>query len=411
MNAWAAVLEGLPHAAWLVDLASQRVVAANAAAATLLGRPAASLVGERAEQLAASPEDLAYWAAAAPAVTAAPDEADEAAAPDAGTLWSDTLIATADGRMLHVSRSIRTIPAGMGAASHALVLLRDRSAEQRIEAERETLLAELQATLESTADGILVLDLSGRIRSFNRRFAEIWGMPLALLLQHDDTAVQAWMSRGVASPEDYEQRLHALQQTTLLTTTDRLTLHTGQLLERVSRPLWSGGQTQGRVYSYRDLSARIAADRRIEALSLSDALTGLPNRRRLAERVTETAAMLRREGGSCALLVVDLDRFRQINDSLGHDTGDRVLIDVAKRIQGCLRQDDMLARTGGDQFALLICPADAQAAEATARRVLNVVAQPSSIDGVQFTLTCSIGMALCPSHGKTVDDLARHVDA
>ena len=72
---------------------------------------------------------------------------------------------------------------------------------------------------------------------------------------------------------------------------------------------------------------------------------------------------------------------------------------MAQRIQGCLRQEDLLARLSGDQFALLVRPADAAAAEATARRVLNVVAQPSNLDGAQFTLTCSIGVALSPSHG------------
>jgi diguanylate cyclase (GGDEF)-like protein len=127
--------------------------------------------------------------------------------------------------------------------------------------------------------------------------------------------------------------------------------------------------------------------------------------------VAAAAESVRQGGQGFALLVVDLDRFRHINDSLGQDVGDRVLMDVAQRIQGCLRQDDLLARLSGDQFALLVRPADAAAAEATARRVLNVVAQPSNLDGAQFTLTCSIGVALSPSHGWIVDDLVRHAEA
>jgi predicted signal transduction protein with EAL and GGDEF domain len=91
--------------------------------------------------------------------------------------------------------------------------------------------------------------------------------------------------------------------------------------------------------------------------------------------------------------------------------GDRVLLDVAQRIQGCLRADDVLARLGGDQFAVLVRTADATTAETTARRVLNVVAQPCSLDGAQFTLTCSIGVALAPSHGRTADELVRHAEA
>jgi predicted signal transduction protein with EAL and GGDEF domain len=84
---------------------------------------------------------------------------------------------------------------------------------------------------------------------------------------------------------------------------------------------------------------------------------------------------------------------------------------VTRRIQGCLRHDDVLARLGGDQFAVLVRPADAAAAEATARRVLNVVAQPCSLEGAQFTITCSIGMALAPSHGNRIDELARHAES
>ncbi|HSQ71129.1 MAG TPA: EAL domain-containing protein, partial [Rubrivivax sp.] len=265
--------------------------------------------------------------------------------------------------------------------------------------------------LEATADGILVTDLNGRVRAFNQRFAEMWAMPMALLQERDDAGVMNWMTRSVVDAKDYEHRLQALREAALVTACDRIELHSGQVLDRVTRPLFQGGSPRGRVYSFRDLTERIAAQERIEALAHTDALTGLANRSRLTACVTDAAAALRREGGSFALLVVDLDRFRHINDSLGHDTGDRVLIDVARRIQGCLRQGDTLARLGSDQFALLLGEADAAAAEATARRVLNVVAQPFSNDGAAFTITCSIGMALAPSHGSSLDELTRHADA
>jgi len=399
--AWAALLEGLPEAAWLVGLADLRVVAANSAAASLFGRAAEGLVGEAATQLAGSPEDLAYWA--------------DVVAGECGRMQSDTVIAAADGRMLHVSRSIRPISlagaTGGAAPLHALVVLFDRSAERRAESERELLLGELQSTLEATADGILVTDLAGRVRAFNRRFAEMWAMPLVLLQDRDDAAVQSWMSRSVVDAAAYEHRLHALRDASLVTASDRIELHSGQVFDRVARPLLLAGRSQGRVYSFRDLSERIAAQERIEALSNSDPLTGLANRARLAERVSEAAAAARRDGGGFALLLVDLDRFRRINDSLGQETGDRVLLDVAQRVRGCLRQEDTLARLGGDQFAVLLGHADGPAAEATARRILHVVAQPFSNDGAPFTLTCSIGVALAPSHGSTLDELARHGDA
>jgi diguanylate cyclase (GGDEF)-like protein len=396
LQAWRVLVEGLPDAAWIVDAASRRVVADNAAARELLGRPG-GLVGSRAETLIATPEDLAFW--------------DEAAATTCAPLQSDTLLRTAAGKMLHVTRSIRALRVGSVAPSHYAVVVNDQSEQRRAEDEREQVVAELQATLESTADGILVTDLAGRIRAFNRRFAMIWGVPDGLLAAHDDDAVHGWMRQRVADPEAYQRRLQAVQEATLLSSNERLALKCGQVLERVTRPLWRRGQAVGRVYSFRDLSEQLAAQQRIEELSLTDALTGLPNRRQLTLHAAQAIQQSRRDGASFALLLIDLDRFRQINDSLGHETGDRVLIDVAQRIQAGMRGGDLLARTGGDQFALLVEGADNRAAEAAARRVLDAVAAPYNLDGAQFTLTCSIGGALCPGNGHSADELVRHAEA
>jgi diguanylate cyclase (GGDEF)-like protein len=389
---WAALLAAMPHAAWVVALEDRRVVAANAAAATLFGQPQAALVGLHALALCTSPEDLLWW--------------EEAAQGPAAMLHSDTVLATAGGLALHASRSMALLEGGR----HALVLLCDRSAELQAQEAREHLLAELQATLEATADGILVTDARGRMTACNRRFAELWSLPLDLLHNDDDAGIQAWMQRSVCEPEPYRARLQSLREASLVATSDRLDLRTGQVLERVTRPLLRGGWAQGRVWCFRDLTARIATEERLEELAQHDTLTGLPNRRGLDAHVTAATMAARQEGSSYALLVIDLDRFRQINDSLGHDVGDRVLQTVASRIQGCLRADDILARVAGDQFAVLVQPADAHAAEATARRILNVVAQPNTLDGATFTLTCSIGMAMAPSQGSRLDDLARHAE-
>ncbi|MCA0242794.1 MAG: EAL domain-containing protein [Proteobacteria bacterium] len=395
---WMAVLEGLPLAAWVVALADRSVVAANAQACALLGRPLAELLDAPAASLLATPEDLSYW-----------EGLDEQAP---ASLHSQALLCAGDGRLLHVERCIRPVTApGAAAASHLLVSLRDRSAEQQAGDDRETAAAELRATLEATADGILVTDLAGRIRSFNHRFAQLWNMPESLLEVRDDAKVHDWMRRSVDDPEAYQRRLAAVQDAALLSSSEQLRLHAGQVLERVSRPLWQRGRPAGRVYSFRDLTRQLAADRRIEQLSTTDGLTGLPNRSRLSERVLEAAAQSRRAGEAFALMLIDLDRFRQINDSLGHGVGDEVLRTAAQRIQGCLRHSDDIARVGGDQFAVLLPGADSATAETLARRVLTAVAQPSHVDGAQFTLTCSIGVALCPQHGRTLDDLVRHAEA
>jgi len=397
--AWAALLCGMPHPAWVVAVDSRRVVAANPAAGALFGCAAETLTGQMAEALASSPEDQLWWAAGG----------------TLGPLHSDTVVATAGGQVLHVSRSIGLLPgagdAPADAPTYALVLMCDRSAEQRAENQREALLAELQATLEATADGILVTDAAGRMNACNRRFAEIWGLPTDLLERDDDAGVQAWLLRSVTDHAAYTSRLQALREAPLAVATDRLTLHSGQIVERVTRPLMRSGRSQGRVWSFRDLTERIAAESRIEAMVRHDTLTSLPNRTALVDCVSDATTAARRDGSTYAFVLVDMDRFRQINESLGHDVGDTVLQTVAQRLLGCLRGDDLLARLGGDQFVVLVKPADAAAAEAAARRILNVVAQPCSVDGATFTLTCSIGIALAPSQGTRIDELVRNAEA
>jgi diguanylate cyclase (GGDEF)-like protein len=396
-----ALLDALAQPAWVADVGQRLIVAANAAAAALLGREG-SAAGADAEAALATAEDFAWWQAAA--------------AGEVEPLVSEIVLPAPEGAApMRFTRSIRPLAADgvadRGAPSPlVLVLLHDHTARQREADEREALVAQLQATLEATADGILVTDLAGRIVSFNRRFAELWDLPRELLERRDDRAVFDWMRRSVVGPEAYERRLAQLGDAALQHGDDRLELHAGLALHRVSRPLLARGRPRGRVWSFRDLTESVAAAARIEELALHDALTGLPNRRALAEHVEQEAARSRREGAGFALMVLDIDRFRQINDGFGHHVGDRVLVDVAGRIKGCLRADDRLARIGGDQFALVLQGADAAAAERAARRILARVAQPCTIEGAAFTLTCSIGVALCPLHGQGLDALVRHAE-
>ncbi len=162
---------------------------------------------------------------------------------------------------------------------------------------------------------------------------------------------------------------------------------------------------------FKDLTETVAAHKRIEELAFSDALTGLPNRVMLTERIEFALAMAQRHQSIFALLFLDLDRFKQINDSLGHLFGDRVLVDVAERLKTCVRQVDTVARLGGDEFVVLLNQTDARGAETIARRVLEVLAEPFVLDGMAFSVTASIGIALYPNDGDTMNDLIKNADA
>nr|WP_217283541.1 bifunctional diguanylate cyclase/phosphodiesterase [Aquabacterium terrae] len=387
------MIDALGDAAWLVDGASGNVLAANRAAVELLGLARERLVGIPAAQLIATPEDLAFW--------------DGVRAGDAGLLQSDTVLVHASGRLVKVSRRIQALT---GDERCLLVTVQDRTEAQRQQDERETLLAELRATLESTGDGILVTDLAGRITAFNRRFAQLWGVPEELLTQRNDDAVYDWMRRSVCDGETYQRRLAAIQEATLMQAHERIELLSGRVLERVTQPQASQGRPSGRVWAFRDRTELETASQRINTLSTTDVLTGLFNRRQLGETLAESMRQARRANGTLALLILDLDRFKQINDSLGHEIGDHVLLDTAERLKTCLRQGDSVARIGGDQFALVVQRVDHRGAEAAAQRVLEAISRPCAVDGLQFTMTCSVGVALFPTDGEDGDELVRHAE-
>jgi diguanylate cyclase (GGDEF)-like protein/PAS domain S-box-containing protein len=390
-----AMIEAMPLAVWLVDAATLRIVAANAAAAALLGTAIGQLVGREILDLAATPEDLCFWS--------------EVADGTSQGIESDTFVRRFDGSTATVTRRVRRTAQADGSELF-VVSVQDRSEAVAAQTALDLALSELQATLESTADGILVTDLSGRVRNCNRRFASLWGVPDDLMQVRDDAALLEWMRRSVVDPSTYVQRLVALDGATMVQASDLLRLHSGRTLERVTQPLCTRGRPIGRVFSFRDITERIESSQRIERLSHNDAATGLPNRRRLNDRIEQALATGRRDGTPFALLFVDLDRFKHINDTLGHACGDRVLVEVAQRITACLRQADTVARLSGDEFVALLHPSDATGAQATAQRTLEALQRPFHLDGMSFTLTASMGIALYPRDGDSAEALISSAD-
>ena len=404
LAAWRTLIEAMLHAVWLVDARALRIVAVNRAAGVLLGRPGEELLGMEVIELAATPEDLCFWGEVAGGLTQVID--------------SETLVCRADGSVAPVTRRVSRVEGDDGTAFY-VVALHDRSEQVRTERELESAAADLRATLESTQDGILVTDLSGRIRNFNRRFAQLWDMPDALLLHRDDDAVLEWMRRSVTEPSQYMRRLAAIDDTTMLRATDELRLQSGTVLERVTAPQCTAGRPIGRIQSFRDITEKVEANRRILALSFTDMLTGLPNRRLLEDRFQVALALAQREGMPFALLFLNLDHFKHINETLGRDFGDRVLVDVAERIKGCVRQVDTVARLGGDEFVILAHQAGKDGAEATAKRVIEALKRPFSYGDTYgdthgdmiFTVTASLGLALYPADGASLGELVRRADA
>ena len=396
---WSRLIDTMLDAVWLVDARALRIVSANHAAGELMAMTPAELVGKEMLELAATPEDLCFWS--------------EVAQGQVEQIESDTLVTSAGGATRAVTRRVRRVLA-TGAADGAaffVVVLHDRSAQLQLERELENTAADLRATLESTQDGILVTDLAGRIRNFNQRFATLWQIPSDLLGRREDDGVLEWMRRSVTDPAGYMRRLAAIDEATMVQANDLLRLHSGKVFERVTMPQCMRGRPIGRIYSFRDITEKLEANQRIETLSYTDALTGLPNRRLLADRIEVALAQAKREGTPFALLFLNLDRFNHINETLGRVFGDRVLLDVADRIKGCVRQVDTVARLGGDEFVVLANNADDRGAEMAAWRVMDALKLPFTQGGMSFTVTASVGISLYPNDGTGMDELVRRADA
>jgi len=142
-----------------------------------------------------------------------------------------------------------------------------------------------------------------------------------------------------------------------------------------------------------------------------DALTGLPNRTLLGERLVQSIALAQRHGKRVALLYLDIDHFKQINDTLGHAVGDRLLQLVAQRLQACVRLSDTVCRQGGDEFVILLAEIEtAHDAALAAQKLIEAMLEPHLIDGDLLQATLSIGVSIYPDDGLDADTVLKHAD-
>jgi diguanylate cyclase (GGDEF)-like protein/PAS domain S-box-containing protein len=169
-------------------------------------------------------------------------------------------------------------------------------------------------------------------------------------------------------------------------------------------------QVIGLIGGILDITAQKEAARQIHQLAFYDALTGLPNRTLLMDRVGQAIHFAKRHEQEFALLFLDLDHFKDVNDTLGHDVGDGLLIEVAKRLRATLREQDTICRMGGDEFILLLSDTHEGGAEITAQKVLNQIARPYLLEKNQVAVTVSIGIAIYPTHGDDLTTLYKRAD-
>ncbi len=181
-------------------------------------------------------------------------------------------------------------------------------------------------------------------------------------------------------------------------------------LELSTRLMFENGRAVAVQGIARDISERRAQTRALEHQALHDPLTGLPNRTLLRDRLGQAIAMAGREKTAFAVMLIDLDHFKEINNTLGHEKGDLVLKEINPRLRSILRASDTVARWGGDEFGLILTTTDRHGAEAAATKILETLEDPFRVGELQLRVDASIGIALFPDHGEDADTLLKRVD-
>jgi diguanylate cyclase (GGDEF)-like protein len=185
----------------------------------------------------------------------------------------------------------------------------------------------------------------------------------------------------------------------------------GTVEVEVVRRVVHGSNADREVWILRDVTTRDRANAELRDRAMHDTLTGLPNRALLTDRLAIAVAAAQRQGVPLSVLLLDLDGFKRVNDSWGHHVGDLVLIEVAARLKGALRESDTAARLGGDEFVLLLPDTPLIGALEAARALVELVIAPISIDGDVRSVGASVGIAVFPEHGRDGDGLLAAADA
>jgi diguanylate cyclase (GGDEF)-like protein len=279
------------------------------------------------------------------------------------------------------------------------------------DSELHTQNARFDAALNNMSQALCMVDAGQRLIVCNLRFRELFGLPTG--------AVRSGLPvsdvfRAIVGNARYDRRIIdaiRLEQQSLAVTRRPLKFFQeddeGRALAVSHQPMEDGGW----VATYEDISERRRAEARIRFMAHHDALTSLPNRLLFHERMKAALEEERRSGTSLAVLCLDLDYFKGVNDTLGHSAGDALLEAVAQRLLGCIRESDLVARLGGDEFAILhFSDHQPEDAEALAKRIVETLRQPYEIDGQPAIVSVSIGIAVADEDETSAELLLKCAD-
>lgn len=383
----------------LVALPEGTISDANAALGQLLGEPTEALIGRPFVSLGLGD--------AADVLETLRRESRSSEAPAEAPAHSDVTEFRRDERSIWLELSYRL--ATLDGRSYAVIVGRDVTERKLAQDMADALLAEKEALLDNALVGIAMVR-NRRIILCNRRLEEIFGYP--------PSGMNGQSTRILYGSEEAFREIGAeayarLGKGQTFTGSQPMVRADGSTFwgELAGRSIDPGRPDEGSIWIFSDISERKQAQERAEFLSYHDALTGLPNQLLLKDRVQQAIAFSNTNGTKLALLIIDLDRFKTINDFLGHAAGDRLLVEIAGRLVKSVRGTDTVSRQGGDEFHLLLSNlAEPDAIVTFVGELMGTMQEPYEIEGQELTTSVSVGIAIYPEDGADFETLLKKAD-
>jgi diguanylate cyclase (GGDEF)-like protein/PAS domain S-box-containing protein len=346
-----------------------------------------------------------------------PDDVDETNRWMAALVAGDIPSARFEKRFMHkdgsviwveVSTSLHRDPGGDPEyfMSTILDITERKSADQALLESQSS----LQAILQATADGILAVDADGRILFASERFADLRRIPSEVMATGDDAVLLQCVLDQLTDPDGFLAKVRELYDSAE-ESFDVLHFKDGRVFERLSLSLRRDGGPRGRVWSFRDVTARMQAESKLRQQATTDELTGVHNRRQFFDLARGELKRTARHQGPLAVAFIDVDHLKAVNDRYGHAVGDQSLVAFADVCRGAIRDIDVLARMGGDEFAILMPSTTVEQARVTVERVRHeLAALPDSSAGEPLAVTVSAGIAGLAGDDETLDALLKRAD-
>jgi diguanylate cyclase (GGDEF)-like protein/PAS domain S-box-containing protein len=378
----------------LIEAANHHIVEVNAATCALFGYAASELIGQPLADFAAAGERARL-------------EAQMARIPDVAHRSYELTFIRKDGRAVEVRINATTLRDADGTARHSFGFLTDIT-EQKHTEEQLRLAATFFA---NTAEAIIITDAANRIVAVNPAFTHITGYSAEEVIGRDPSLLRS----GRHNEAFYAQMWAVLQ---------RMGRWQGEVWNRRKNgevyPEWlsivairdAAGNVLQHMAMFSDITRRKRDEQKIWRQANFDALTGLPNRTLFADRLAQALQAAHHENWQVALMFIDLDRFKWVNDTLGHNAGDHLLQEVAQRLKSCVNEMATVARLGGDEFTVVLPDIGSpQEAEQVAEYILHRLAEPILLNGHETFVSGSVGITLYPRDADSIENLMRNADS